>query len=157
MALGTFSGEAEDGKEYLRWKTWTQHKLVTLDKFSVEARGGPYVYTLLSGKALEAVEHLSHEEHFKKDDEKELFDLLAQNEIADKMAEVLGGVFALRINEGENMKQWTARATELLDRCQRKVGVAFPDEARGWLLLNRAGLSDGERAESLLCNWVSET
>ena len=104
----------------------------------------------MSGKALEAVEHLSHEEYYKKDGEKVLFELLdarfPQKETADEMAEVLGGVFALRINEGENMKQWTARATELLDRCQRKVGVAFPDEARGWLLLNRAGLSDGERA-----------
>ena len=99
---------------------------------------------------MEAVEHLSHEEYYKKDGETVLFELLdarfPQKETADEMAEVLGGVFALKINEGENMKQWTARATELLDRCQRKVGVAFPDEARGWLLLNRAGLSDGERA-----------
>ena len=64
QGLRYFSGETEDGKEYLRWKTWTQNKLVTLDKLSAEARG-PYIYTLLSGKALEAVEHLSHEEYCK--------------------------------------------------------------------------------------------
>ena len=112
QGLRYFSGEAEDGKEYLRWKTWTQNKLVTLDKLSEAARG-PYVYTLLSGKALEAVEHLPHEEYFKKGGEKVLFEILdarfPQKETADEMSEVLGGVFALRINEGENMKQWTAR------------------------------------------------
>ena len=144
-----FTGENEDGKEYKRWKVWTLNKLVTLDKLTPEARG-PYVYTLLSGKALEAVEHLDPQDYHKKDGEKVLWQILdarfPQKETADELGEVLGQVFALKASEGENLKQWTARASELLDRCQRKTGVSFPDEARGWLLLNRAGLSDGEKA-----------
>ena len=44
------------------------------------------------------------------------------------------------------MKQWTARASELFDKCHRKTGVQFPDEARGWLLLHRAGLSEEQKA-----------
>ena len=55
--LRHFSGESEDSKEYKRWKLWISNKLLTLDKLTAEARG-PYVFTLLTGKALEAVEHL---------------------------------------------------------------------------------------------------
>ena len=51
-----FTGDAEDGKEYERWKVWCQNKLMTLDKLP-EASRGAFVYTLLSGRALEAVEH----------------------------------------------------------------------------------------------------
>jgi len=52
-----FSGDAEDSKEYKRWKTWCCNKLLTLEKLPKIARGS-YIYTLLSGKALEAIEHL---------------------------------------------------------------------------------------------------
>lgn len=44
------------------------------------------------------------------------------------------------------MKQWTARSSELFERCYRKTSVQFPEEARGWLMLNRSGLSDEQRA-----------
>ena len=79
-----------------------------------------------------------------------LWDLLdkrsPQLEAVDELGEILGQVFHLRSNEGENMKQWSARASELFDRCYRKTGVQFPDEARGWLLLHRAGLSEEQKA-----------
>ena len=52
-----FSGETEDGREYKRWKVWVKNKLMTMDKLPETARGA-FIYTLLSGKALEAVEHL---------------------------------------------------------------------------------------------------
>ena len=42
--------------------------------------------------------------------------------------------------------QWSARASELFDKCHRKTGVQFPDEARGWILLHRAGLSKEQKA-----------
>ena len=70
-----FSGEAECGKEYKRWKLWISNKLLTLDKLASEARG-PYLFTLLTGKALEAVEHVPPEEYQVKDGEKKLLEIL---------------------------------------------------------------------------------
>ena len=144
-----FSGENEDGREYKRWKTWVKNKFLTLDKLP-EASRGAYIYTLLSGKALEAVEHLEPESYQKKEGDALLWSLLdkrfPQQEVVDELGEILGEVFGLKSHEGENMKQWTARASELFDRCHRKTGVQFPDEARGWLLLHRAGLSEEQKA-----------
>ena len=59
------SGENEDAKEYRRWKLWVS----TLDKVAAEARG-PYVFTLLIGKALGAVEHMDPSVYQCKDGEK---------------------------------------------------------------------------------------
>ena len=56
-----FSGESEDALEYKRWHNWVANKLLTLDKLPKEAYG-PYIYTLLSGKALECIEHLRTED-----------------------------------------------------------------------------------------------
>eukprot|EP00435_Cladocopium_sp_Y103_P019567 s2754_g4.t1 len=41
---------------------------------------------------------------------------------------------------------WAARSQELFERCKRKTGVDFPDQARGWLMLHRAGLSEEQKA-----------
>ena len=150
--LRYFSGENEDGREYKRWKTWVKNKLLTLDKLPESSRGA-FVYTLLNGRALEAVEHLEPEEYQKKDGDALLWRLLdarfPQKEVVDELGEILGEVFHLHSKEGETMKQWTARAQELFDRCARKTGVQFPDEARGWILLNRSGLSDEQRAVAI--------
>lgn len=144
-----FSGENEDGREYKRWKTWVKNKLLTLDKLPETARGA-YIYTLLAGKALEAVEYLDPGDYQKKDGDQVLWSLLdkrfPQLEVVDELGEILGEVFNLRSQEGETMKQWAARASELFDRCHRKTGVQFPDEARGWLLLRRANLSEEQKA-----------
>jgi len=145
-----FSGENEDPLEYKRWKTWVSNKLMTLDsKVPKEARGA-YVYTLLAGKALDCIEHLDPSEYQKVDGEKTLFDLLddrfPQKDSSDEMSETLTTVFGLRATEGESLKVWISRAGEMFDRCKRKCQVDFPDEARGWLILNRSGLSDEQRA-----------
>jgi len=148
-SLRYFSGENEDGREYKRWKTWAQNKLLTMDKLP-ETSHGAFIYTLLSGRALETVEHLEPGDYQKKDGDKVLWDLLdkrfPQKDTVDELAEILGEVFTLQSKDGATMKQWVARSSELLDRCFRKTGVQFPDEARGWLLLNRAGLSEEQRA-----------
>lgn len=144
-----FSGEDEDVKEYRRWKTWVQNKLLTLDKLPKSARGS-YIYTLLSGKALETVEHLQAEDYQKEGGEKVLWDLLdarfPQKEASDEMGEILGEVFALKAKDNEALKAWIARATEIFDRCARRAQVSFPTEARGWILLHRAGLSTEQQA-----------
>ena len=44
------------------------------------------------------------------------------------------------------MRTWCARSRECFDRCQRKTGVNFPEEAKGWLLLHRSGMSEEQRA-----------
>ena len=69
-----------------------------------------------------------------------------QKNASDELSEIMGDVFGLNSKDGEPMKQLTARATEMFDRCSRKTGVQFPEEARGWIMLNRAGLSDELRA-----------
>ena len=58
-----FSGESEDGREYKRWKVWVTNKLLTLDSKIPTKAHGASVYTLLSGKALECVEHLEPGEY----------------------------------------------------------------------------------------------
>ena len=145
-----FSGDNEDAKEYKRWKTWVANKLLTLsDKVPKEAHGA-YVYTLLSGKALECVEHLDPAEYQKEDGQAVLFKLLdqrfPQKDNTDEMAEVLSAVFSLKATEGESLKTWVSRASELFDRCQRKCNVSFPEEAGGWIVLRRSGLSEEQQA-----------
>eukprot|EP00435_Cladocopium_sp_Y103_P011977 s1627_g3.t1 len=144
-----FSGDNEDSKEYKRWKVWCQNKLLTLDKLPAASRGA-YIYTLLSGKALEAVEHLEPETYQKEGGDTALWTLLdarfPQKEQVDELGEILGEVFSLKVKDGESMKMWSARSLEVFDRCSRKTGVQFPDQARGWIMLNRAGLSDEQKA-----------
>lgn len=149
----TFSGEDEDHKEYKRWKTWMSNKLLTLsDKIPASARGA-YVYTMLAGRALEAVEHLEVAEYQKEGGEKVLFELLGirfpSKDSADELSENLTKIFELKATEGETLKNWISRASEAFERLRRKTSVNFPEEARGWIILNRAGLSAEQRAVEL--------
>ena len=64
----------------------------------------------------------------------------------DEMGEIIAEVFSLKGKDGESLRQWAARSREVFDRCSRKGGVKFPEEARGWVLLNCSGLTEGERA-----------
>ena len=72
-----FSCDAEDSREYKRWKTWVSNKLLTLDKLLSESRGA-YIYTLLTGKVLEAVEDLEPSAYQKQDGDKVLWAILDQ-------------------------------------------------------------------------------
>eukprot|EP00435_Cladocopium_sp_Y103_P073746 s182_g45.t1 len=106
--------------------------------------------TLLTGKAYECVEHLEPTDYQKKDGDALIWKILDSRfpklETVDELGEIMTEVFSLRAREGESMKQWTARASELFDRMNRKTGVSFPEEARGWILLNRAMLTNEQRA-----------
>lgn len=144
-----FSGEAEDYKEYRRWKLWITNKLRTLDKLT-EENYGSYIMTCLSGKALETVEHLAPDKYQKVGGDKTIFALLDNRfpelDKSDELAESLAKVFAMRAKDGESLRQWLSRATDLLDRCERQAGVAFPSEARGWMALRWSGLSEEQQA-----------
>eukprot|EP00434_Breviolum_minutum_P007463 symbB.v1.2.006585.t1/scaffold387.1/size215482/8 len=140
----------EDALEYKRWKTWAQNRILTLgDKVAKEARGA-FIFTLLQGKALECVEHLEPSTYQCTDGDKVLFGLLdkrfPQKDVADELGETLQQVFSIRAADGENLKTWISRATELFDRCRRKTNVDFPSEARGWIVLHRSGLNSEQKA-----------
>ena len=81
---------------------------MTLGKLPLEAHG-PYVYTLLSGKALEAVEHLETKDYHVKGCEKVLWKILdtriPQKETTVELGEILSSIFALQGNPGETLKQ----------------------------------------------------
>ena len=150
--LRYFSGEESDHREYRRWKQWVQNKMRTMDKLTEEAKGS-FIWTLLSGRALEVVEHLREEDYQVKGGDKVLFDLLDRRwpelDRTDEIGENIAAVFALKAKEGESLRQWCARSRECFDRCARKTGVKFPEEARGWILLNCSGMSEGDRAVCL--------
>lgn len=149
-SLKRFSGEDDDaGKQLKKWHMWCQAKMVTMKDLK-NTQKGPWVYTLLDGKALEACEHVTLEEITKENGEdviwKILQDRFPEKEASDLMGESLGEVFGLVASEGETAKQWTARVKEVCDRCARRASVDFPKAARGWLALHCAGLSDEQKA-----------
>ena len=148
--IRTFSGENEDAQEYKRWKTWGQNKLLTLDKLPAAAKEGAYIYTLLQGKALECIEHLEATDYQKEDGDKVIWTLLdqrfPQKDKTDEMGESLGKIFTLRAQEGESLKTWIARAIEVFASCERKANIKFPSEAKGWVLLHRALLTEEQQA-----------
>ena len=137
--LRFFSVESEDYLEYRRWKLWISNKLRTLDKLNEEHYGSYNIFTCLAGKALETVEHLEPSTYQKVGGDKTILDLLdkrfPEKEKTDEMAELLGQIFSVRAKEGEGLRQWISRATELFEKCERKTGVKFPPEAQGWMIL----------------------
>eukprot|EP00434_Breviolum_minutum_P035842 symbB.v1.2.031741.t1/scaffold3487.1/size55659/4 len=147
-----FSGESEDTQEFKRFRTWCKNKMLTMDKLTKEARG-PFVYTLLTGKALECVEHVPPEDYQKADGDEVLWKPLEtrfpQKDSTDELGEMMTQVFSMKSQDGETLKSWVARTSDLFERCARKTGVSFPDEARGWLILHKAGLSDEQKAVAL--------
>ena len=146
---GGSNGEEVDYREYRRWKQWCVNKMLVMDKLPKAARGS-FVWTLLQGRALEVVEHLKEEEYQKEGGDKVIFELLdkrwPEKDRSDEMGEHITEVFMLKSKEGEALRTWCARAREVFDMCHRKTGVSFPEEAKGWLLLNQSGMSDDQRA-----------
>ena len=108
-----FSGDTEDAQEYRRWKNWVKNKILTMDKLPTGA-AGPYVYTLLTGKALECVEHLSPVEYQKEGGDQVLFQLLdtrfPDKDKTDELGEMMNEIFQLRNNSGETLKGWIGRS-----------------------------------------------
>ena len=146
-----FSGDDGDdaGKQLRKFKNWAEAKLVTMKDMSDKQRG-PWIYTLLDGRALEAVEHLTLENLMKETGADHLWRLLGarfpEKESEDQMGEALGEVFGLCAKDQETMQQWSARVNEVLQKCIRKAKVEFPSQAQGWIALNCAGLSEEQKA-----------
>ena len=142
-------GDDTDHREYKRWKQWVTNKMNVMEKLPASARGS-FVWTLLQGKALELVEHLKESDYQKEGGDKVLFEILDQRwpevDKVDELGEHIGEIFSLKAREGETLRQWCARSREAFDKCQRKTGVQFPEEAKGWIMLNCGGLSEEQRA-----------
>ena len=142
-------GDDVDHREYRRWKQWTINKMNVMDKLLSKATGS-FVWTLLQGRALEIVEHLKEEEYQYEGGDTVIFGLLdqrwPQKDRTDEMGERISGIFNLKARDGETVRQWCGRARECFDRCKRKTAVDFPDEARGWILLQCSGMNEEQRA-----------
>ena len=123
--------------------------MLTYKDLKPEQRG-PWVFTLLDGKAWDACGHLSLDKLSSAEGETEIWKLLEsrfpEKEPYDQMGEALGAVFALAAKDGEDLKSWTGRVRDTFDQCQRKGNVKFPSEAKGWILLHCAGMSEEQRA-----------
>ena len=149
-SLRRFSGDEDDaGKQLKRWKLWCQAKMMTVKDLQKTQRG-PWVYTLLEGSALESVEHLTLTDLSAENGEDKVWQVLQdrfpEKESADLLGESLGEVFGLAAKDGEGTKEWVARVKDVFDRCQRRAGIDFPAQARGWITLNCAGLSEEQKA-----------
>jgi hypothetical protein len=144
-----FAGEDEDGKAYERWKTWAKNKMSIAKDLKSEQKG-PWIHTLLDGKALESIEHLPFEAYFKEEGDVVLWTLLDKRfpvkDRTDEMVDVLTEVFRLTAAPEETVKAWTSRARETLEKCKRKSGVDFPTEARGWIVLHCCGMTEEQIA-----------
>eukprot|EP00435_Cladocopium_sp_Y103_P053201 s487_g17.t1 len=150
-AVKRFDGEGEDpGKQLKKWRTWALAKMMTLKDLNKQQRA-PWLLTLLDGKAWDACEHLTLEQLSEEEAGeallwKTLQERFPEKEQHDMMGEILGEVFALAALDQESMKQWTARVKETFEKCQRRAQVNFPEQARGWIALNCAGLSEEQKA-----------
>ena len=132
--LKRLNGEDDDsGKQLRRWKAWAQAKMITMKDFT-DKQKGPWIYTLLDGKALDAVEHLTGDDLAAEDGAPKIWKLLAERfpekEAHVKMGEALGEVCGLAARESETVQQWTARVKETFDKCKRKASVDFPSQAQ---------------------------
>ncbi|CAK9008016.1 unnamed protein product, partial [Durusdinium trenchii] len=105
---------------------------------------------LASYRSYCVIEHLKESDYQVKGGDKVIFHLLDKRwpelDRTDEIGETIAAVFALKATEGESVRQWRARSRETFDRCARKTGVKFPEEARGWILLNCSGLQAEQRA-----------
>eukprot|EP00435_Cladocopium_sp_Y103_P030061 s1739_g7.t1 len=150
-AVKRFNGEDEDpGKQLKKWRTWALAKMMTI-KDLTKAQRAPWLLTLLDGKAWDACEHLSLEQLADETEGepllwKTLQERFPEKEQHDMMGEILGEVFALAALDQETTKQWTARVKETFEKCERRAQVKFPSQARGWITLHCAGLSEQEKA-----------
>ena len=143
-----FSGAWANGRDLKRWKTWCLSKMITMTTLTKEARG-PFVFSMLDGDALTAVEHLEFAAFAVDGGETLIFNILearySDKDPIDRAGKALFDVFEVSAREGERLSEWSARAESVFHACQRDAGIAFPDMVKGHLCLHRCGLSDDTR------------
>lgn len=110
---------------------------------------GDLVYTLLDGKAADALDRLDVEEWEVEGGEALIFDILDARfpgkAAQDKIGEVLDEVFSLKPYKGENMSPYTGRCNEAFDKAERE-GIPLPSLARGYIMLRGCRLTPERKA-----------
>ena len=137
-----FCGAGANGRDLKRWKTWCLSKMMTMTTLTKEARG-PFVYSMLDGDALSAVEHLEFAEFAIDGGENLIFNILEarypDKDPIDRAGKALFDVFEVSAREGERLSEWSVRAESVFHACQRDAVIAFPDMVKGYLCLHRCG------------------
>ena len=137
--LKRFSGDDADdaGKQLRKFRNWAEAKMVTM-KDLAEKQKGPWIYTLLDGRALEAVEHLTLTDLVKEDGAATLWSLLTarfpEKESEDQMGEALGEVFALCAKDGERSNSGRLECTKSSRSASGKPRWSFHLRLRDGLL-----------------------
>ena len=107
-----FSGAGANGRDLKRWKTWCLSKMITMPTLTKEARG-PFVYSMLDGDALTAVEHHEFPEFATEGGENVIFTILEarypDKDPIDRAGKTLFDVFEVSAREGERLGEWSAR------------------------------------------------
>ena len=123
-----FSGAGANGRDLKRWKTWCLSKMITTSTLTKEARG-PFVYSMLDGDALTAVEHLDFREFAVEGGENVNFIILEarypDKDPIDRAGKALLYLFEVSAREGERLAEWSARADSVFTACQRDAGIVF--------------------------------
>ena len=127
--LKRFSGAGANGRDLKRWKTWCLSKIITMTSLTKEARG-PFVYLMLDGDALTAVEHLEFAEFAVDGGENLIFNILEarypDKDPIDWAGKALFDVFEVLAREGERLSEWSARAELVCHACQRDAEKLSP-------------------------------
>ena len=101
-----FSGAGANRRDLKRWKTWCLLKMISMTTLTKEARG-PFVYSMLDGDALTAVEHLEFAEFAIDGGENLIFNILEarypDKDPIDRAGKALFDVFEVSAREGERL------------------------------------------------------
>ncbi len=83
--------------------------LIAMDKLPKSAAGA-FIFTLLTGKALDCVEHLPPEAYQKEGGDELLLQILdrrfPEKDKTDELGEMMHEIFALKTQSGETVKGW---------------------------------------------------
>lgn len=149
--MRVFTGEGEKADEdYRKWKRWMRAYLGKERLKGTPAEAfGDIVFTLLEGKAADAVDRLDVEDWEVDGGEALIFDILDQRfpgkAAQDRIGEVLDELFGLRATKNEPMSSYTGRCNETFDKAERE-GIPLPSLVRGYIMLRGCRLSREQKA-----------
>ena len=103
-----FSCAGANGRDLMRWKTWCLPEMNTMTTLTKKVRA-PFVYSMLHGDDLTAVEHLEFAEFSIEGGENLIFHMLKarspDKDPIDWAGEALFDVFEVSAREGERLSE----------------------------------------------------